>query len=66
MCDIANACRAFPAFDLLAAAEFLPIVEALDADVAELVVAWSEAVKAWYQRTTPFSGIGPTSLHAIA
>lgn len=64
MRNIAAACRAFPAFDLMAA-DFLPIVKSLDADVAELMVAWSEAVKVII-REHLFSNLGPTSLHAIA
>jgi hypothetical protein len=47
------------------AADFLPIVKSLDADVAELMVAWSEAVKVII-REHLFSDLGPTSLHAIA
>lgn len=45
MGDIAGAGRAFPADGLLGAGSFLPVVQFLDADVAEGVVAWADTVE---------------------
>jgi hypothetical protein len=58
--DITATCRAAPLLDLLAAG-FIPVLKLPDADVAELMVAWSNTVKVNVEMTS-----GRDDLHAIA
>ena len=60
MSDITATCRAAPLLDLLAAG-FISVLKLPDADVAELMVAWSNTVKVNVEMTS-----GRDDLHAIA